>query len=104
MGRSRHGAHGLAQPGRAALQLGDGVGVAATIAGATLGPGGDRTGDAGGLARVGLGMKTGQLGLTASAELLPAAHPGHVTGLRGWMGLEIGRHERKRENFSDPIL
>lgn len=83
MGCSCHGAHGLRQAGRPTLQLGDGIGLAATVTGAALGPGGDRTGDAGGLTGVGLSLKASELGLTAAAQLLAAAHPGHVTGLGG---------------------
>jgi len=104
MGGSCHGAHRLAQAGCTALQLGDGIGLASTVASPSLGPGGDRTGDAGGLTGVGLSLQAGELSLAPAAQLLTAAHPGHVTGLGGGMGRENGGHEKVREKSSDLIL
>lgn len=90
MDGSCHGAHGLAQASRAALQLGDGIGMTTTVAGASFSPSSNRTGNAGGLTGIGLSLKACELGLSAATQLLPIAHPGHVTGLSGGMRRKNG--------------
>lgn len=66
--------------------------MAALVAGMALGPAGDRTGDAGGLAGIGLGMEAVQKTVAATLLPLPGAGPGHIEAVaRNGAGRSAGR-------------
>jgi len=83
------GLTGASGTGSAAAQLGDGVGMAALIAGMALRPSRDRATDISGLTGVGLGLESLEQKQPTALLLLTATGPGHEEAVP--VGGELGK-------------